>query len=324
MSLGHSKPPKMKHTILPLCLLALLACTQTETKDTQEIPHPPYQQSFQALTLLGDSLFSAAEPSEGALAKYDSAKAEYDQHPDDPMALIWYGRRAGYLGDYQQAIQIFTEGIDKHPEDARMYRHRGHRYLSTRQYDKAIADFEKAVQLIQGTEDQTEPDGLPNARGIPISSLHGNIWYHLALAHYLKLDFEAASKAYRARYETHHNDDNIVSATHWYYMTLRRMEKDEEAQALLEPITPDLDIIENFVYHNTCQFYKGILSESDLDDPDSEEYPGDVNLYALGNWYLYEKQDPEAAKAYWERLIEEGNKASFAYLAAEAELANLP
>ncbi|MEM6629364.1 MAG: tetratricopeptide repeat protein [Bacteroidota bacterium] len=313
----------MKSTYLLLYLLTLFACTQTETTQTQKVTDSPYQQSFQALTLLGDSLFSAPEPAEGTLAKYDSAKAEYELQPNDPMALIWYGRRAGYLGKYKQAIEIFTEGIEKHPEDARMYRHRGHRYLSTRQYDKAIADFEKAVQLIQGTDDQIEPDGLPNAKGIPISSLHGNIWYHLALAHYLKLDFEAASKAYQARYETHQNDDNIVSATHWYYMTLRRRGQDKEAQALLGPITPELDIIENFVYHNSCQFYKGLLSEEELVDPNSEEYPGDVNLYALGNWYLYEKEDLPAAKGYWERLLKEGNKASFAYLAAEAELASL-
>ena len=164
------------------------------------------------------------------------------------------------------------------------------------------------------------PD-LPPDRGIPISSLHGNIWYHLALAHYLKHDWEAAEEAYKSRYETHHNDDNIVSATHWYYMTLRRMERTEEAEALLEPVHADLDIIENFVYLNTCLFYKGEMTEDELLATGGDEYPGDVNLYALGNWQLYERQDTTAAKGYWQRLIDEGSMASFAYLAAEAELA---
>ena len=304
--------------LLGLCLL--FACTPQATTDSQP-EETTYQPSFEALTLLGDSLFSAESPSEGALKQFETTKAAYEQQPEDPMALIWYGRRAGYLGEYNDAITIFSEGVEKHPEDARMYRHRGHRYISTRQYDKAIADFEKAAELVEGKEDITEPDGLPNDRGIPISSLHGNIWYHLALAHYLKHDWEAAEEAYKSRYETHHNDDNIVSATHWYYMTLRRMERTEEAEALLEPVHADLDIIENFVYLNTCLFYKGEMREDELLATGGDEYPGDVNLYALGNWYLYEKQDTTAAKGYWQRLIDEGSMASFAYLAAEAELA---
>lgn len=307
------------HFFILITIYLLIGCTAS-TPATEETEEEAYQQSFEVLTLLGDSLFSAATPSEGALAKFDSAKVEYEQNTDDPMALIWYGRRAGYLGKYNDAIAIFTEGISKHPEDARMYRHRGHRYISTRQYEKAIADFEEAVALIQGKEDQVEPDGLPNDKGIPISSLHGNIWYHLALAHYLQHDWEAAESAYESRYETHQNDDNLVSATHWYYMTLRRMGREEEAEALLEPITPELDIIENFVYLNTCLFYKGLMNEEALLATGGEDYPGDVTLYALGNWYLYEKQDTTTAKTYWERVVQEGNKASFAYLAAESEL----
>ncbi len=77
-----------------------------------------------------------------------------------------------------------------------MYRHRGHRYITLREFDKAIADFNKAVELIEGTDDIVEPDGAPNAAGIPTSTLHTNIWYHLGLAHYLKGDFAAALLAY--------------------------------------------------------------------------------------------------------------------------------
>ena len=86
-----------------------------------------------------------------------------------------------YLGDYKKAIKIFSEGIEKFPEDARMYRHRGHRYISLRKLDLAIADLEKAAELIDGKEDRVEPDGIPNARGIPVSTTNRNIWYHLWL-----------------------------------------------------------------------------------------------------------------------------------------------
>src|SRR5262245_2433747 len=49
----------------------------------------------------------------------------------DPSAdnLIWLGRRTAYIGHYKQAIKLFTEGVEKFPDDARFLRHRGHRYI---------------------------------------------------------------------------------------------------------------------------------------------------------------------------------------------------
>lgn len=87
-----------------------------------------------------------------------------------------------YLGDYKQAIKIFTEGSVKFPKDARFYRHRGHRFITIRCFDEAIRDFETAAKLVKGKEDEIEPDGLPNARNIPTSTLQSNIFYHLGLA----------------------------------------------------------------------------------------------------------------------------------------------
>mgnify|MGYP001803330131 CR=1 FL=1 len=92
--------------------------------------------------------------------------------------LIWHGRFTAYIGNYKEAIQIYTDGISQFPDDARLYRHRGHRHLTIRQYDHAIADFEKAAELIQGTENEVEPDGMHNARNITESTLHGNNYYH--------------------------------------------------------------------------------------------------------------------------------------------------
>ena len=90
---------------------------------------------------------------------------------------------------------MFSKGVQAHPNNPRMYRHRGHRYITTRQFDRAIADFEKAVTLIKGTPDEIEPDGAPNPTGKPRSTLHFNIWYHLGLAYYLKGDYQKARAA---------------------------------------------------------------------------------------------------------------------------------
>ncbi len=253
-----------------------------------------------------------------AQKKYEEAKKEYEENPEDADALIWYGRRAAYLGNYTEAIEAFTKGINQFPKDARMLRHRGHRYITTKKYSEAIRDLTLASQMIKGTEDQMEPDGIPNAKDTPISSLHGNIWYHLGLAHYLNQDLKSAAKVYEKRFETHQNDDNIVSATHWYYMTLKELGRDEEAKALLEPIIKDMNIIENFTYHQMCLFYKGELSIIELQEM-NEDGLKDAHLYGLGNWNLYQAKDTVRANGYFDKLLNDGNKASFAYLAAESD-----
>ena len=172
---------------------------------------------------------------------------------------------------------------------------------------------------MQGQPDQVEPDGLPNSRNIPISTLKGNIWYHLGLAYYLVGDVENALKAYRQREVTNRYDDNLVSGGHWLYMILRRMGKYEEALAEIEGVQPDMDIIENTRYYEMCLFYKGLLKEDDLKMIGDGSSSDDVYYYGLGNWNLYETQDTTGAKRWYKKLLDSGNPYSFAYLAAEAD-----
>jgi tetratricopeptide (TPR) repeat protein len=161
--------------------------------------------------------------------KLSDARAAYEKD-NSADNLIWLGRRTAYLGRYKDAIRIFSDGIKYFPRDARLYRHRGHRFITLRCLDAAVADFEQAVKLIRGRADEIEPDGLPNARNIPTSTLQSNIWYHLGLAHYLKGDFQRALKAYREAEKVSTNPDMLVATTHWLYMTLRRLGREKEGQ----------------------------------------------------------------------------------------------
>ena len=303
------------HTYL-ICLFALIFCFSCQWNSD-------HLGSVEAVTLLGDSLYTPIAKNEDAIQKYRIAKVNYEIGPNNATNIIWFGRRAAYLGRYQEAITHYTEGIEKHPEDARMYRHRGHRYISTRQYDKAIADFQKAVALIEGTTDQTELDGLPNKRNIPLSTLHGNIWYHLGLAHYLQNDLERALTAYSNRTVTEKYPDNLVSGGYWLYMINRRLGNKEAADAAIEKVTVDMDVIENMSYHQMCLFFKGLISEQEIANQSLGTSSSDVLAYGLGNWYLYEKQDTAKAKATYELLLEKGNKYSFAYLCAESDYKRL-
>ena len=254
-------------------------------------------------------------------SKFTEARARYESTADADN-LIWLGRRTAYLGRYKEAVQIFTQGIEKFPKDARLYRHRGHRYITLRCFDLAIRDFNAAAKLIRGKADEIEPDGLPNARNIPTSTLQSNIWYHLGLAHYLKADFKSALKAYREAERVSTNPDMQVATAHWLYMTLRRLGREKDASRVLTGVKPDLDVIENGDYYKLIKLYQGHIKAADLiaEIGSNSSTLSNASLgYGLGNWFLYNGQRTEAEKIF--RQINVGNQwASFGYIAAEAEL----
>ncbi len=280
---------------------------------------PLVPEGAQAISLKGEPLRSPS-PSPSSLENLADAEKAYRLDGGTAESTIWLARRTAYTGDYRRAIEIFTEGIEEYPGDARMYRHRGHRYITIREIDRAIADLELAAKLIQGQENEIEPDGLPNAQNIPISSLHGNIWYHLGLAYYLKHDWENALRAYQAGYDAGNNDDNRVSTSHWIYMILSRMGQDKEAAEALATISPDMEIIENFVYHQLCLFYKGELTLDRLEGGDDSP-AGAAQAYGIAHWYQYNGDELEASRRY-EALLETEQWPAFGFIAAEAELAD--
>ncbi len=307
-------------TSLLLCLLLCFSCKQ-ESKI-------PAIQDVKIDTLQGRSLLRTPLVSQQLLPK-DSEKVvkylksldTYNSNPMNPDFTIWLGRRMAYLGDYQSAIGIFTEGIKKHPDDARFYRHRGHRYISTRQLDLAIQDLEKATELIQGQPDIIEPDGIPNKLNTPVSSLHTNIYYHLGLAYYLKADWRNALTNFQSCLEASTNDDMHVAASHWLYMILQRLELPEEAEQLLKPINDNMTIIENEAYHLLLLYYKGLRDENDL-DANTSFGANEAVQYGIAHWHQYNDQLGTAVAMY-EYLIENGNWAGFGYIAAETELARM-
>lgn len=279
---------------------------------------PDVPEGAQAVSFMGKALI-AAEPGEKVVDNLAKAKAKYDTDPMDAMNIIWYGRRVAYTGDYRRAIEIFSEGIEKHPEDARMYRHRGHRYISIREIDRAVADYEMAAELIKGTEDKIEPDGAPNPQGIFLTTTHSNIYYHLGLSYYLKQEWQKSHDAFKMGQDLGINDDNIASAGHWIYMNLRRMGKAEEARSSLDNIEADMNIIENMSYHSLTLMYKGIIPADELTDVDPNDPSGAAIAYGVANWFLY-NGEPEKAYALMERFMETKSWSAFGFIGAEMDL----
>lgn len=254
--------------------------------------------------------------------RLSEARARYEAEPNNPEAIIWLGRRLAYLGRFSEAIEIYGSGITKFPREARLYRHRGHRYITLRKFDLAIADFQKAVSLIKGLPDEVEPDGQPNARNIPTSTLQFNTWYHLGLAQYLTGRNRSALHSYRECLKVSQNPDSVVATTHWLYMTLRRLKRLTEAKRVLEPIRLGMDVIENDGYYKLVLMYKGEIAEDallaeTLKQPDS---PGSHSvLYGIANWHLYNGRRQQAVELL-SRITSTNQWTSFGYIAAETEL----
>lgn len=281
----------------------------------------------EATSLLGTPLRRPALPAAAAETYQRNlalARRAWVHTPTNADSIIWYGRRVAYLGHYQDALGIFSGGIALHPDDPRMYRHRGHRHLTVRNLDQAVRDFERAWELTRGKPDEVEPDGLPNARGIPTSTLQSNIRYHLGLAHYLRGEFEAALPYYREDLAAAVNPDMVVATSHWLYMALRRLGREAEAAAVLEPISPDMEIIENGSYHRLLLMYKGQLAPAAVLTPaDRGDAVQDATVaYGVGNWHLYNGR-PDEARRLFERILAMPQWGAFGYLAAEAELARM-
>jgi tetratricopeptide (TPR) repeat protein len=307
-------------------LFFFIACTQAAERPADTTTIAPFV--VQAVSFLGDSLRELPLSGE-TRARYDSqlavAKASFDKAPTNPDSIIWYARRLGYLGRFRESIAVYTDGIAKHPDNPWMYRHRGHRYISVRELDNAIADLEKAAQLTAGKPDEVEPDGQPNAQNRPIGTLQSNISYHLALAYYLKGEFAKAVPIYEKELAASRNDDRKVSTGHWLYMSLRRQKKDVAAKALLSQFTKQMDVIENQTYHKLMLLYKGELPVDSVltVGPSGEMSVTDATAaYGIGNWHLYNGRQADA-EAVFRRILGGGQWGAFGYIAAEKELAGM-
>ena len=278
--------------------------------------HSLFGQPFYAPPLSGEKTQEYTE-------KLAAAERDAAANPGDADRLIWVGRRTAYLGRFRDAIAVFTRGIAQWPDNPRLYRHRGHRYVTVREFDHAITDLEKATGLIRTLPDEVEPDGLPNKQNIPTSTLHSNIWYHLGLAYYLKGDFENARRCFVECMKFSTNDDMICATTDWLYMTLRRLGREAEARAVLEPIRADMRILENVAYHDRLMLYKGERTPESLlaaqsDDPVEIATHG----YGVGNWYFCNGKIDQA-KEIFRKVLASPQWNAFGYIAAEADLARL-
>jgi tetratricopeptide (TPR) repeat protein len=302
-------------------LVALTACLAC---DASPEPGAGGVATFQAFSLTGDSLFtpplrdSLRSAREGDLA---AARDAWQRDTADVEAIVWLGRRTAYLGRYTEAVDIYDAGLRRHPDEPRLLRHRGHRYLTLRRLDAAIDDLARAASLTAGRPDEVEQDGLPNARNEPRSTLQTNIWYHLALAHYLRGEFAQAAIGFARCRELAGNDDMRVAAAYWEYLASRRAGSHDAAADVLGTITAEMDVIENHTYHRLLGLYAGRVPLDSVLPGGMGSVDDATAAYGVAAWHLVEGRGAEAG-AMLDRIVAAPDQwPAFGYVAAEADLA---
>jgi len=189
--------------------------------------------------------------------------------PDREDSHIWYGRRLDYAGRICEAVDAFSAGIEKFPNSYKLFRFRARDLTRARRFKEALADYEKALELMGDVPDSFEPDGMPNPIGLTISTYRGNIVYYHAQTSFATGDYPttvsgmAKSLALAADFA---RDDMRVPTAYWTYIAYRKMGEHAKARAAIDAIEPGLKLIENFTYYQAVQIMQGRLDPAAFKD----------------------------------------------------------
>jgi tetratricopeptide (TPR) repeat protein len=233
----------------------------------------------------------------GAIARAESALAA---DPRNVERIVQLGIAQAGARQYREAIETFTRGLKIAPNDPVLYRWRGHRYLSVREFDRARDDL---------------------TRGSRLDSTNYGIWYHLGIVRFVRGDFAGAADCFTRSLPRAPDAGERAASTDWLWMSLSRAGRGAEARALLDR-RPD-SLPGNNAYVQRLQLYRGEIS------PDSVITPADTGdivvatlSYGVGNWYLV-RGDTARARPWFERSVRSGGWPAFGFIMSEVELRRL-
>lgn len=295
-------------TLLIATLLFLASCSPRFSTDDGRVATSLTGVPLMPMVIAGDKRPALEAAIQAARLKYESTHAEAD--------AIALGKACAAIGDYRAAIDAYTDGLFHNPDSYRLRRHRGHRFITTREFRLASKDFQQAWELAQKSPDAPESaDGSSTDRSA--------ILYHHGLLEYLRHQWDWADETFakRATLPTL-KDENIVSAAHWHYWALRRAGREVEAKRVIAPIRNGMEVAENKSYYTLCRLYAGLLSADEVERSMMEK--GELNTglaYGLACWKRFELHDPAGARALLDRIVATKNWTSFGFIAAESDLA---
>ncbi|MFN0101229.1 MAG: tetratricopeptide repeat protein [Bryobacteraceae bacterium] len=294
---------------VPVAAPVFLACLLCVHSAWCQIPEP------EVFSPLGKSFTAIPDETRSV----ETADRALTKGPASADLLLAAARARDAVLRFSESIPLYTRGMDDYPGDVRFPRFRGHRFISTRKFDLAISDLKRAA-------------------GIAPASL--DVSYHLALAYYLRGDYNHAAREYQRclamapqpkprfmkgmppDWRSCHSidDDTLVAVTEWAWRSLRRAAKPEEAVKLLVAINPQMAVKENQSYFRTLLLYKGLHTESQTLAAPLEGNAAATVAYGVGLWHWVEGRKERACGA-WEQVMTGSQWAAFGFIAAETELA---
>jgi tetratricopeptide (TPR) repeat protein len=291
---------------------------------------------LQGKSLFGEPLYTTGPnpvnvaPTDKLLRAVAEAKTAYESNLTIDSAT-WYGRLLGYQGLMREAIEVYTAGLKKYPNSAKLLRHRAHRYFNLREFDRSIEDGLKSAALYENRPLEREklgPDYFPSTPDV----VQFYLYYHLGHAYLAKHDYKQAAHWFdRSRQVGVGVDDksSITAATYWQYLSLARGAQFDAAAALLERYTMDLvdlkDNLESDNYFEGLQLFKHRRDPAAFfDDKDSgkafstSDGIKSSTSYSLANYYIIQGRTAEA-KDHLRRAMQIDTWSFFARVQAEAD-----
>lgn len=224
------------------------------------------------------------------------------EDPENPDLWMAKGLELSKQMLFREAIEAYSIGLSYNPFHALLYRHRGHRYISVMRFHEAALDLEISSRLDKKNWDT---------------------WYHLGLAYYLLKDFERAEEAYKRCLDLTDSEDLMVAIVDWYWMTLMRLGKKQEADNLLGLVSEDTDPGENISYKKRVLMYKGLSKPENLIEYEGADFP-DLELatqgYGVANYYYLMGKKEKAIELYKKIIEHDKVWSAFGYLAALVDL----
>jgi tetratricopeptide (TPR) repeat protein len=228
------------------------------------------------------------------------AQRDLDAHPRDLQKYVALGTAQAGARQMQEAVQTFTRALAIWPDSAILWRWRGHRNLSVRNFDQAMADL---------------------TRGYGMDSAVYGILYHLGVLRFVRGDFNAAADAFRRAQPLAPDAGELAGSTDWLWMSLMRAGRAGEAAAMLAR-RPD-SLPTTAAYARRLKMYRGEITPGQLITPADT---GDIDVatleYGLGNWYIVHA-DTARARAAFQRSVKSGGWPAFGFIASEEELRRL-
>lgn len=300
----------------------------------------PEGASFQTESLLGERLYTRS-PETMNLAEPSAFERATRQAHEDYMADInpdtasWYGRMLSYQGYFREAIAIYEAAIARFPDNAKLRRHRAHRYFTLRDFEASIAEGLRAAELYENMPLERErlgPEYFPSTPDV----VQFYLYYHLGQAYFASNQYREAARWFNRSREIALgvNDPlDMTAAVYWEYLSLARAGDFFAARDLLDSYTFTLeDLSENIesnFYFDGIQLFKG---ERDFDTFFSDEDTGMAfsnasaaaasTAFTLAN-YLLIQGHRDQAKEWYRRSINVDGWSFFARIQAEADWVTL-